>query len=54
MDYYLIFLKNGRVVQINSWDEMEGRDRQFETHRAHLRNGYSAGYDDVQILDEVR
>ena len=54
MTYYLIFLKNGRVVQINSWDEMEGRDRQFEAHRAYIRQGNSAGYDDVQFLDEVQ
>lgn len=54
MTYYLIFLKNGRVVQIDSWDEIEGRDRQFEIHRAYIHQGITVGYDDVQLLDEVR
>lgn len=51
MKYYLILLLRGRVVEINSYDEEDVRDRMAETARLIMSSG---AYDEVQTLNEVR
>jgi hypothetical protein len=51
MKYYLILLLHGRVVEINSYDEEDARDRMAKTARLIMSSGK---YDEVQTLNEVK
>lgn len=51
MKYYLILLLRGQVVEINSYDEEDVRDRMAMTARFIMGSGR---YDEVQTLNEVR
>jgi hypothetical protein len=52
MKYYLILLLYGRVVEINSFDEEEARDRQVERLRQQMHG--CSEYDEIQTLNEVK
>lgn len=59
MRYYIIYLLDGKVVDISSWDEEDARDRQFEMDFDQVRDGrtvqtYSFQFNEVQRLDQVR
>ena len=51
MKYYLILLLYGKVVEIDSFDELEARDRQAAVCSAAMHG--CSPYDEVQTLDEV-
>ena len=51
MKYYLILLLHGRVVEINSYDKEDARDRMAKTARLIMSSGK---YDEVQTLNEVK
>lgn len=58
MKYYIIYLQDGRVVDISSWDEQEARDRQFDMDSPQVDQGrsvqtYGYRFNDVQRLDQV-
>ena len=52
MKYYAILLLNGKIVEINSFDEEDARDRVVESLLAQMTWTFS--YDEVQTLDEVQ
>lgn len=59
MRYYIIYLLDGKVVDISSWDEEDARDRQFEMDFDQVRDRrtvqtYSVRFNEVQRLDQVR
>ena len=59
MNYYIIYLQNGQVVDISSWDEEDSRDRQFDTDSSQIEQGrsiqpYGFLFNDVQQLDQIR
>lgn len=62
MKYYIIYLCNGQVVDISSWDEGEelNRNAQFNrdllvlSERGGLASLYGLRFDQVQVLDQVR
>lgn len=49
--YYIILLKNGKVVEISSFDEEEARNRVEERLRSQICEWNN--YDEVQTLNEV-
>lgn len=51
MKYYFILLLRGQVVEINSYDEEDVRDRMALTARRIMSDEH---YDEVQTLNEVR
>lgn len=58
MKYYIIYLFDGLVVDITTWDEEDARDQQYwaDVDRVDGRNvsTYGFEYDEVQKLDQVR
>lgn len=54
MNYYIIYLLDGEVVDISSWDEEDGRDRQFSLEQGRLDTTRPWGYNQVQTLNQVR
>lgn len=58
MKYYIIYLFHGRVVDISSWDEEDGRDQQYWMDADQVADGrsastYSFTFDEVQKLNQV-
>jgi len=49
--FYIILLRYGKVIEINSYDTQESRDSYAETFRGRMREW--SEYDDVQTLDQV-
>jgi hypothetical protein len=51
MKYYLIYLKNGKVVDITSWDEKDARDQRFDADTWLCTDGVL--WNEIQVLDVV-
>lgn len=51
MKYYIILLKNRKVVEISSFDEEEARNQVEERLRSQICEWNN--YDEVQTLNEV-
>lgn len=52
MNFYLIFLEDGKVVSISNYDTEEARNESyFHWKDCHYANGVT--YNSVQILNEV-
>jgi len=54
MNYYIIFLLDGQVVEISSWDEEDARDRYLDIVKNNLMIGDARGFDQVQHLNQLR
>lgn len=52
MKYYIIYLLDGKVVDITSWDEEIGRDHWFSLEQGRLETTQTWGYNQVQKLDQ--
>lgn len=58
MKYYLIFLKNGKVVDISTFDDEEARDKHANRYQVPLASQeyvswIDGSYDEVQTLNVV-
>jgi hypothetical protein len=55
MNYYIIYLLDGQVIDICKWDEEAGRDERFALEQDRAGdNTRGWGYNSVQKLDQVR
>lgn len=59
MNYYIIYLFHGIVVDITSWDEEDARNRQYEMDADQVVGGravstYDFVFNEVQRLNQVR
>lgn len=59
MKYYIIYLLNGLVVDISSWDEEDARNQQYEKDAIQVAEKgivsiYGFAFDEVQFLNQVR
>ena len=51
MKYYIIYLLDGKVVDITSWDEELGRDDWFAREQARLDTTLPQAHNQIQKLD---
>ena len=51
MKFYIILLRRGKVIEVNSYDTEESRDSHDEHFRANMY--WQFEYDEVQILNQV-
>lgn len=47
--YYLVHLKNGKVVKISTWSEKEGRDAAFDFYQQSSHKGKH--FDEMQKFE---
>lgn len=47
--YYLVHLKNGKVVKISTWSEKEGRDAAFDLYNQSERQDNP--WDEMQLFE---
>jgi hypothetical protein len=52
MKYYLVYLVNGLVVDINSYDDEEARNKQYQ-HEQVMLDTFSLCFDEVQVFDSI-
>lgn len=51
MKFYIILLRYGKVIEINSYDTPESRDSYAKTFQENMCEW--SEYDDIQILDQI-
>lgn len=52
MKFYLIFLNEGKVISIASFDNQESRDQSYSFWNSHI-NVDDCNYDNLQLFNEV-
>jgi hypothetical protein len=52
MKYYLVYLLDGVVVDINSYDDEEAQIKQYQ-HERMMLDTFSLCFDEVQLFDSV-